>query len=162
MTLNQYLDLLPPHSRTKPRFEALCTSVLRQVADLAALAEATETGHSLPAAVGAQLDALGALLCVSRSLPDPETGAVSVLDDDAYRLLIRASAAKRLWKGTNETLPSLLRFVFRDRDASLTDGGDMSVTARCPGPPLPVPAEALFPVPAGVKLVCPETQKAPT
>ena len=153
MTPQKYLDLLPPHSRSKPRFEALCTAVLRQAVELAQLADAIEEGHSPDSAAGTQLDTLGAILCVSRLLLDPETGTIAALDDGAYRLLIRARAAMRVWKGDNESLPALLRFVFPDRDASLIDNGNMTVTVSCPGPPLPVAAEALFPVPAGVKMI---------
>lgn len=83
------------------------------------------------------------------------------LGDNAYRLLIRARAAKRVWKGDNESLPALIRFIFSDREASLTDNGNMTVTVRCPGPPLPVPAEELFPVPAGVKMIRQTEQKTP-
>lgn len=135
--------------------------MLRQAADLAGLIEATEAGHSLPAATGAQLDALGALLRVSRLIRDPQTGTSSALNDSAYRLLIRAQAAKRVWKGDNESLPALVRFVFPDREAAIIDNGDMTETIRCPGPPLPVPAEAVFPVPAGVKMILLTEQKTP-
>ena len=53
MDLGDYLTLFPGASREKARFMALAGAVLRQAADLSALAEAIQPGLSFALAEGA-------------------------------------------------------------------------------------------------------------
>ncbi len=141
-----YLDLLSPSQRMKPRFCALTEAVLSQAMDLFALLDQSLTAFSLEEAVGKQLDTLGALCGVPR--PSAATS------DEDYRLLLRARIAAHHWNGSNETLPEALSFAFPGRNAKLRDNQDGTVTAFWDGGSLPFPPEELFPRPAGIRLIC--------
>ena len=146
MVLNDWLGLLSPSARVLPRFSALAAAVLGQAADLAAVAEALSAAYSLTAAEGAQLDALGNSLGISREeLPD---GSAST--DEAYRGVLLAKLSIWRWNGTNETLPAALAEAFPGQTVRMTDNGDLTVTATGS---VPENAAAVLPVPAGVRLI---------
>ena len=142
--MTEYLNLLSPHLREKPRFAALAAAVLSQAEDLLALLDQYLTAFSLENAIGAQLDQLGALV----NLPRPE----SAVSDADYRLWLRARLAARHWNGTNADLPRALAAAFPDREAAMRDHADGTVTLSLSGDPPPFPLRELFPVPAGVKV----------
>ena len=140
-----YLELLSPHQRNRPRFAALATAVLAQAEDFFALLDSLPEALSPERAVGAQLDRLGALCGVPRP--------AGHLSEEDYRTYLRAKIALHHWDGTNETVPEVLRAAFPDRDAALRDNLDGTVTASLSGDPLPFPLKEVFPVPAGVRLI---------
>ena len=140
-----YSELLPPDSRRKPRFAALVNHVLAQAADLAALyAEELPAALDMESAVGAQLDALGALA----GIPRPTSG----LSDETFRALLRAEIALHHWPGTNESLPEILAAAFPGQDVRVVDMLNGSVRVESPVS-LPLPAKDLYPVPAGIRIV---------
>ena len=135
--LAYWLSLFPSVSRARPRQTALAEAILRQAADLAALAQAIVPGFSFTAAQGGQLDALGASVSVPRQ---------EGWDDETYRSVLLRKLKRFTWDGTNETVPDYL-----ENGESLTDGGNNSVSVQATG--LPLEAAELLPVPAGVKVV---------
>lgn len=143
--MNSFLSLLTPSVRELPRFSALAEAVLRQAEDLAAVIPSLYSGFSLTGAEGIQLDQLGASLGLDRS----EAADAS---DETYRAFIRAKLLLRRWDGSAGSVPALLEAAFPGQNVTLTDNGDMTVTARntesLPG----VPA-GLLPVPPGVQLI---------
>lgn len=61
---------------------------------------------------------------------DPSEGMVS-LDDEFYRLVIKAKIAANSWDGTNDTLDDVLSIVFNEKIgtyASANDNQDMTMT----------------------------------
>ena len=142
MALSDYMALFPPSSLTMPRFSALAAAVLQQAADLQALIPFLESGFSIGAAVGVQLDALGA----SVGVPRPPG-----MTDEDYRQLLSMKFALWGWDGSNETVPELVGRMIPG--ASQIDNGDLSVTVTVPDSvTLPAEPEELFPVPAGVQI----------
>ena len=132
-----WLSLFPSASRSRPRQTALAEAILRQAADLAALAQSIVPGFSFATAVGGQLDALGASVSVPRQ---------EGLDDETYRSVLLRKLKRFTWDGTNETVSDYL-----ENGESLTDGGNNSVSVQASG--LPLDATELLPVPVGVKVV---------
>ena len=135
--LAYWLSLFPSASRSCPRQMALVEAILRQAADLAALAQSIVPGFSFATAVGGQLDALGASVSVPRQ---------EGLDDETYRSVLLRKLKRFTWDGTNETVSDYL-----ENGESLTDGGNNSVSVQASG--LPLDATELLPVPVGVKVV---------
>lgn len=145
LTAFDYLALLSPSIREKPRFTALVSAVLSQAADLFSLVEDLLPAAFSPAsAEGFQLDTLGELAGVPR--PGQFTS------DEDYRVFLTARTALNRWSGSNGDIPSVLAAAFRGREARLLDNQDGTVTAVLPGG-APFPPAALFPVPAGVRLI---------
>ena len=144
-----YLSLLPPSARAKPRFTALVSAVLDQVNDLLDLYSVRmPEAFSLSAAEGFQLDTIGLLA----GFPRPSSGT----SDEDYRSVLRAKIAAARWNGTNEDLPRVLAQAFPDQAARMTDNLDGTVTLSLSGG-APFPLETLFPVPAGIRAVKMET-----
>ena len=145
ITAESHLSLFSPSVQEKPRFMALAAAVLSQAEDMIAL---IQTGfpeaHDLETANGTGLDALGALVNVSR--PSASTS------DADYRYLLRACIAGQRWNGTNETLPAVLEAAFPDQNAQLIDNQDGTVTVSLSGE-TPFPPEVLFPLPAGIRMI---------
>ena len=138
-----YLSLLPPSARAKPRFTALVSAVLDQVNDLLDFYSVRmPEAFSLSAAEGFQLDTVGLLA----GFPRPSSGT----SDEDYRCYLRAKIAAARWSGTNEDLPQILAQAFPNQTAAMTDNLNGSVTLSLSGA-APFPLETLFPVPAGIQ-----------
>jgi len=95
---------------------------------------------SLEGAVGVQLTQLGTGL----SVPRPANMA-----DEEFRALIRDKLRLWRWNGTNEEVPAVLAYI--DPSGTELDNDDLTVTIS-PTEGLPVGAEELYPVVAGVRI----------
>jgi hypothetical protein len=130
MSTGTYLKLVPSANRLKPKFAATLLALVQPIADEIDLLWSVIPAYALDTAVGAQLDTLGAWIGASRDLTVPITGAlfsfdtvglgfdegvwngggtsggtVISLDDDTYRLLVRARVLNNQWDGTIDYLP---------------------------------------------------------
>ena len=95
MAATNYLDLLTPNVRGKPRAEQLTAAVLSQAEDMFTLLSSlygSSGALSLEATEGKQLDDAGTLAGVPR--PSSST------TDEDYRLLLRAKIAVHHWDGS--------------------------------------------------------------
>ena len=137
--LSFWLSLFPSAQREKPRFSALAEAVLRQAADLAALAQSIAPGFSFTRAEGVRLDALGEMAGIPR-----QPG----WDDETYRTVLLRKRKRSAWNGMNETVPDFL-----EEGETLADAGGNAVTVHTESS-LPLPAVELLPVPVGVKANC--------
>ena len=136
MALKDYMSLFPAFSREKPRFAALAETVLRQAADLMALAPQLASGFSFASAEGIQLDALGESVRIPRQ---------EGWDDETYRKVLLRKLKLYTWDGTNERA-----FDFAEEGEVFVDNDDGTVTARTDAP---LPASEILPVPLGIKAV---------
>ena len=134
MVLSAYLSLFPGSTREKARFTALAETVLRQCADLQALAAEMQSGFSFALAEGVQLDAIAEAVGLSR-----ESG----MTDEAFRAYLLQKLKLWTWDGTNENMPAVL-------PAGVTeyDNGDQTVRVSPAGT-----RQDLLPVPAGVGMI---------
>ena len=103
MTLNDYLSLFPGSTREKPRFMAVASALLQQAVDLQAVVEQINAAFAPATALGAQLDALGESLGLSRL----DTTAGAAATDEVYRDFILKKMIRWGWNGTNKTVPGI-------------------------------------------------------
>jgi hypothetical protein len=110
----------------------------------------------LDRAVGAQLDFLGEILGRGRELPfQPEYNVSPVLDDDVYRMMLKAKVLQNQWDGTLPGIYATWAQMFPDIRLTVLDHQDMSMTAVIGGD-MPDYVKAIFttgyviPKPAGV------------
>ncbi|WP_250538825.1 MULTISPECIES: DUF2612 domain-containing protein [unclassified Caballeronia] len=152
--VTDYTGLVTSEHADKPNFMAMVGGVAQAFVDIQNQLAATPSSFDLDSAVGVQLDAVGLWVGVTRTVNtpltgvyfsldtsglgfdqgvwqgpfDPTTGVVS-LDDETYRLLIRAKIGANSWDGTLGTSAAILNSIF---DSStyvfLQDNGDMSIT----------------------------------
>lgn len=101
-----YLKLITSEYRHSPKFNAW----LRKLIEIGCAADTTAediiNAFNIDFAVGNQLDILGLIIGRSRTVNfQPKAGMSAVLDDNYYRLVLKA---KIVWNHWNGTLPQLI------------------------------------------------------
>lgn len=162
---DKYLALITGQHRGKPKFAATVLGAVAPLVDLQNLIGTFPAAYDLDSAVGVQLDAVGLWVGRSRTVAtplagvyfswdteglgwdqgvwkgpyDPDTGVVS-LDDETYRVLLRAKIAANSWDGTLPGAKAVLDWAFNDPDTHVfvQDNMDMSMTIGVAGK-LPTP-----------------------
>lgn len=139
-TVTEYLDLIPSANRNQPKFTASLSVVLEGLVAVMNTLESMPAAFDIDTAIGAQLDAVGVRVGLSRRLPVPiegvyfsfgiegvgfgegvwrgpndPTDAIALLDDETYRAALRIKIAANSWNGTVAGAQALL--------ASLSGGG---------------------------------------
>ena len=135
-----YLDCFSSGVREMPWFMGVAGAVIRQVEDLQAVVRGLAEDFSLEGAVGVQLSVVGAGMGV------PRPGGMA---DEDYRVLIRDKLRLWQWNGTNEEVSEVVNDI--DPGGGEQDNGDLTVSIS-PTEGLPVDAEMLYPVVAGVRI----------
>ncbi|MBR2601480.1 MAG: hypothetical protein IKE08_02180 [Clostridia bacterium] len=135
-----YLDCFSSGVREMPRFMGVAGAVIRQVEDLQAVVRGLAEDFSMEGAVGVQLSVVGAGMGV------PRPGGMA---DEDYRVLIRDKLRLWQWNGTNEEVAEVVNDI--DPGGGERDNGNLTVTIS-PTDGLPVGAEELYPVVAGVRI----------
>lgn len=128
-------DLVPSWNASKPKYMAFLWMLLGLADDYRKLLDDIPGAFSVDEAVGAQLDILGEWLGVSRILPfaPRSENASRRLDDDDFRLLIRAQIARNTWDGTNEGAYEIFSTVFPTFGIKLEDKQDASINVILSG-----------------------------
>jgi hypothetical protein len=153
--MSTYTYLITSQHRGKPKFESLVNLDTAAFSEISEMLTTVPGKYDLDTAVGVQLDTVGEWVGLSRyistELPnvyfsfddaslgldaglwkgpfDPTTG-ISRLDDESYRLALRAKIGANHWDGSVETLQSILDQVFTGYDTSVFTGDhqDMSMS----------------------------------
>ncbi len=155
-----YELLVTSAHRAQPKFLATVALLCGAAGQAEQMARALPGLFDIDVAVGVQLDAVGLWVGVSRTqfIPiadvfftwddadlgwdfghwkgprEPSEGVV-VLDDESYRILIKARVASNYWEGDNATAQDFLNIKVGDAlYYFLNDNLDMTVTAHIVGP----------------------------
>lgn len=97
--------------------------------DIAECADSFLGYFDLDTATGAQLDTLGVIVGESRIVPfQPANGVSPVLDDDTFRLLLKAKIAQNHWDGKINSLQAIWQSLFPGGRIQILDHQDMSAT----------------------------------
>lgn len=120
LSTGYYINLLTSQYANSPKLNALLYVLLKKFDDVSQALVKMDTALDLDAAVGAQLDMLGAVVGAARLVNfQPRNGVSPLLDDTTYRIYIKAKIAQNSWDGT---LPSLYPIW-----ASLFPGGSIII-----------------------------------
>ncbi|WP_047236636.1 DUF2612 domain-containing protein [Chromobacterium subtsugae] len=158
--VSKYTGLITSQHASAPRFMAMVAAVCQPLVDVQNVLESIPAHYDLDHAIGAQLDAVGAWVGISRQIStplqqvyfsldtpglgfdqgswkgpyDPDTGLIS-LDDDTYRLLIRAKIGANSWDGTLGSSAAILNSIFNGTGSNvfIQDNGDMTITIGVAG-----------------------------
>ena len=142
--MNEYLSLFSGNVREKQRFMVFAAIVIGQVADLQAVVGEINGAFAPETAQGAQLDALGASLGLSRA----ETSAGVTVSDAVFRDYIRKKLIRWGWDGTNASVPAIIAKIRQGSDQTDNQNGSVTVTGAGTQP---APAKELYPIPAGIR-----------
>lgn len=158
-SISDYTALITSEHSDKPRFTATIATLAQPLVDQMNVLQSMPGKFDLDNAVGAQLDDVGLWVGVSRKIRTPLTGiyfsfdidglgfdqgtwkgpfdpdtGLTVLDDDTYRLVIRAKIGANHWDGTLESSAAILNSIFAaDTHVFIEDHQDMSMTIGIAG-----------------------------
>ena len=157
--LSQYTDLITSEHNKRPKFMAVVETLAEPMVDLQNVLSAMPGKFDLDNAVGDQLGTIGLWVGISRDVPVPLTGVyfsldidglgfdqgswkgpfdpdagLTRLDDDTYRLVIRAKIGANHWDGTLESSKAILDSIFGGGTfVFIQDNQDMSMTIGIAG-----------------------------
>lgn len=157
--LDDYSDLVTSEHNQRPKFMAVVAALAQPMVDLQNVLASMPGKYDLDEAVGVQLDAVGEWVGISRNVNTPLTGVyfsldteglgfdqgnwkgpfdpdtgLTRLDDDSYRLVIRAKIGANHWDGTLGSSAEILNSIFNgDTYVFIQDNQDMSMTIGISG-----------------------------
>ena len=126
MAVQEYLDRITSEHRDKPKFIAWLTSILTPTDDIYNCINKIDDAFDLDKAVGNQLDVLGELIGVSRTLVFQPLDMSPLLDDDTYRLVLKAKIGKNMWQGTKTEVQEIWDGMFSDLQLDLIDKEELN------------------------------------
>lgn len=160
MTVDDYLALIIPEHRSKPKFSATVAATVEPLCQLQEVIASLPAAFDLDEAVGVQLDAVGEWVGVKRQIVTPlenvwfslgieglglgeapllgpydsDTG-LTTLNDTTYRKLLKARIAINNWDGTVASAQAALDIFFDDPDTLVfyDDRGDMTASVAISG-----------------------------
>jgi hypothetical protein len=163
-TLDDYLGLVTSWHSDKPRFMSTLAALVQPLADAQAMLAKLTADFDLDTAIGIQLDMVGQWVGRTRYILQPVTGvffsfdlpaqrvgfdqgiwlgpysqtdAVTALDDETYRTLLKLQAIANHWDGTVPSMAGPLETLFPG--VVVQDRGDqpaelMAMDVLIPGP----------------------------
>ncbi|UUZ80625.1 DUF2612 domain-containing protein [Paenibacillus sp. P26] len=135
MAIEPYLDLITSGHRLKPKFIAWLSAWLTKIDDVVNVLNGLPSDFDIDQAVGTQLDLLGVLIGQKRIMTFPLSNGSPVLDDDHFRLLLKAQIAKNQWDGTIPQIYDIWDSLFASSGSQLQiiDNFDMTMQAIVTG-----------------------------
>lgn len=152
--VTDYTSLITSEHQSAPKYMAMVEAVAAPFVDLQNALLSMPGAYDLDDAVGVQLDAVGLWVGVTRDIQtplsgvyfsldtdgvgfdegswqgqfDPSSGLTS-LDDDTYRLLLRARIGANHWDGTVDSTATILDAIFNGTTSVfIQDNADMSIS----------------------------------
>lgn len=169
--VSDYSGLITSEHADKPKFMAMVGAVAQCFVDQIGLLQSMPDAFDLDKAVGAQLDAVGLWVGLGRNIAvpisnvyfswdiagvgwdqgvwkqpgDPDTG-ITTMDDDTYRLILKAKIGSNHWDGSMEKSVPILESVFAisGAQARIVDNHDMTMTIIIIGGTLSALSQALI------------------
>ena len=134
MAIDKYLDNITSQHRDKPKFIAWLSSSLNIIDHAYIMTKNMDNDFDLDNAIGKQLDILGQIIGRKRTLTfQPLNGHNPVLDDETYKLVLKAKVPMNMWDGKIESAYEIWNNIFNDIGLQLQDNQDMSLTAYITG-----------------------------
>ena len=127
MLYEKYRHLITSQHQGKPRYMATLKAILEQSDPIYEIGVFLDDSFDLDNAGGRQEDVLGVITGVERVLPfQPDKGLSPVLDNVAYRTLLRSKIARNVWKGGAEDLKETWNTLF-GQGIVIQDNQDMTI-----------------------------------
>lgn len=134
MAINNYLDNITSQHRDKPKFISWLSKSLTIVDHAYSTIKSIDINFDIDNAIGNQLDTLGTIIGRKRLLTfQPLNGHDPMMDDDTYRLVLKAKVAMNMWDGTVPQIYEIWGNIFKDIGLQIQDNQDMSFNAYITG-----------------------------
>ena len=135
-----YIKLITSEHSVQPKYAEYVKTFLDMISPCVDIYNDFDVLFALDSATGDQLDKLGELVGIGRQLPVVDERIPATLDDEAYRLVIKAKIYKNHWDGTRKGLQDIFDVFFPDVQYDIIDNQDMSYTVTLINPE----ADSLF------------------
>lgn len=134
MAIDKYLNSITSQHRDKKKFIAWLSSSLTIIDHAYIMTKNIDNDFDLDNALGVQLDMLGQSIGRKRMLTfQPLNDHNPVIDDETYRLVLKAKVAMNNWDGKTESAYEIWDNTFKDIGLQIQDNQDMSMTAYVTG-----------------------------
>lgn len=134
MSIDKYLNNITSQHRDRPKYIAWLSSSLNIIDHAYIMTKNMDNDFDLDNAIGNQLDVLGQIIGRKRTLTfQPLNGFDPIMDDETYRLVLKAKVAMNNWDGKLESAYEIWNNIFDDIGMQLQDNQDMSLTAYVTG-----------------------------
>ena len=137
MAIDTYLNNITSQHRDKPKFIAWLSANITIVDNIYSTLKSMDDNFDLDNAIGNQLDTIGTIIGRDRTLEfQPLNNFSPILDDDTYRLVLKAKVAMNNWDGTIPQIYEIWATIFggdNDLSLQLQDNQDMSFDAYITG-----------------------------
>lgn len=134
MAIDKYLNSVTSQHRDKKKFIAWLSSSLTIIDHAYIMTKNIDNDFDLDNALGVQLDMLGQSIGRKRMLTfQPLNDHNPVMDDETYRLVLKAKVAMNNWDGKTESAYEIWYNTFKDIGLQIQDNQDMSMTAYVTG-----------------------------
>ena len=129
LSLSYYLNLFTSEYRLAPNLNAWMETLLSPLNDTTNMISGMTEAFDLSYAQGVQLDVLGQIAGVSRTVGFQPTDNVSpILDDEIYAILIQATIFNNQWDGTIDELYPFWATLFPGGSLNVVDNQNMTAT----------------------------------
>jgi len=127
MTVNDYIALITPQHRSKPKYIAWLTVAVNMIIDAQNFILSLDAAFDVDNAVGAQLDVLGQILGLNRLLNFQPSSGSALMPDSYYKVALKTKILSNTWDGTRESYQKMIDTLFPDDQAIIFDNQDMSI-----------------------------------
>lgn len=132
--IGYYLNLVRSQYRNSPKFMKWLQLALQPIDDLTSCLAFMAGEFDLDVALGVQLDILGLIIGRTRTVGfQPSNGVSPILDDNTYRILLKAQRAWNSWDGLLVSLPSIWQGFFPSGRLIINDNQNMTCTVILSG-----------------------------
>ena len=129
LSIYYYLNLLTSEYRLAANLNSWLFDLLSPLDDTTNMISQMTEAFDLGFATGEQLDILGQIVGVSRTVGfQPSYGVSPILDDVTYSLLIQATIANNQWDGTESELYPIWASLFPGGTIIINDNQNMTCT----------------------------------
>ena len=129
-----YLKLITSEHSVQPKYTEYAKTFLDMISPCVDIYNDFDVLFALNYAAGDQLDKLGELVGIGRKLPIVDARIPATLDDDSFRLVIKAKVYKNRWDGTRKGLEEIFEAMFPSILYEIVDNQDMSYTVMLISP----------------------------
>ena len=134
MAINNYLNNITSQHRDKPKFISWLSKNLTIIDHAYMSIKSIDINFDIDNAIGKQLDTLGTVIGRKRVLTfQPLNGHNPTMDDETYRLVLKAKVAMNIWDGTIPQIYEIWSNIFKDIGLQIQDNQDMSFNAYITG-----------------------------
>ena len=129
-----YVKLLTSQYQMAENFKAWLRYNIEMGKDIMDVANSMNDQFDVDFALGDQLDIIGQIVGISRTLPfQPSDGSSPILDDETYIKLIKATIARNHWDGQLISIEEKWVSIFPDTQIIVIDNQDMTLTVSVSG-----------------------------